>query len=225
MRLTIPLVIVSGLALLCLGFRNAGPTTTEPPAEMTRPSVQLGHEAQKATGEPLVLPRELPLPEELFTSASARELTLGDRATFHPHGEQLCASGCAVSHHPTQALTKARFHQLLTEYVAESIGEPGEALETLLYFGRQTVAWLERDGVGPLDSVRANVLHQELQRNYAEVAIRLVDEMGEVRALLPPTQMPLDRRHEFELAPHNLQPLIASGTVKRVGRDHLWTRL
>ena len=40
-----------------------------------------------------------------------------------------------------------------------------------------------------------------------------------------PERVPLDRRHVFELTPADLQPLVASGTVKRVGLHHIWTRL
>ena len=37
--------------------------------------------------------------------------------------------------------------------------------------------------------------------------------------------VPLDRRHEFDMQVNNVQPLITSGTVKRVGLYHLWNRL
>ena len=218
MRLRISLVVAAGLAMLSLGFRDAARTTTVQPAEKTQPSVQLLQADD--------LPVELLVPPiELVAEPGGGEFTPGDRATFHPHGEQVCASGCAASRHPTEALTRARFRRLLAEFAGESTEEPGEALETLLYFGRQAAAWLERDGAGPLDPFRASVLRSELQRDYAAVSLRLVDETGVVRASLPPTPVPLDRRHEFDLQPHNLQPLLASGTVKRVGRDHLWTRL
>jgi len=52
-----------------------------------------------------------------------------------------------------------------------------------------------------------------------------LDEAGEVRSWLPATRVPLDRRHEFDMEVHDVQRLITSGTVKRVGLDHLWTRL
>lgn len=148
-----------------------------------------------------------------------------NRATFHPHGDQVCASGCAATRHPTEELTRYRFQQLLANFSDEPIDEPGLAFETLLYFGRQSAAWLERAGAAPLDPMRAALLRAELKQTHAEVSIHVVDEVGEIRATLHATRVPLDRRHEFKLDPHNLQPLIASGTVKRVGRDHVWTRL
>ena len=84
---------------------------------------------------------------------------------------------------------------------------------------------LASEAPGRLDPVRAAILKHELARDHAEIEIRVVDALDRVRASLPPTSVPLDRRHEFELDTHQLQPMIASGTVKRVGRDFLWTRL
>ena len=55
--------------------------------------------------------------------------------------------------------------------------------------------------------------------------VRVVDEHREIRCWLLPTSVPFDRRHVFELETANVQPLVVSGTVKRVGLNHLWTRL
>jgi hypothetical protein len=46
-----------------------------------------------------------------------------------------------------------------------------------------------------------------------------------VRSWLDPTEVPFDRRHVFEMEASGVQPLVTSGTVKRVGLYHLWTRL
>jgi len=37
--------------------------------------------------------------------------------------------------------------------------------------------------------------------------------------------VPFDRRHVFEMKTNSLQPLVTSGTVKRVGLNHAWIRL
>ena len=84
---------------------------------------------------------------------------------------------------------------------------------------------LAREGPGQLDPVRTSVLKHELARDHVAIEIRVVDALDQVRARLPSTNVPLDRRHEFQLDTHQLQPMLASGTVKRVGRDFLWTRL
>lgn len=224
MRLWLPLVVLAGLVILRSTLRDPG-TVSLTEQHVSVPSVHSDNAPPTVHAEPLVQPIVWQ-PEDSFSDpARTIEFKHGERAAFHPHGEQVCASGCAVSHHPTERLTRWRFQQLLADYAIEPLEEPGEAFETLLYFGRQASALLEREGTGALDPSRALLLQRELQRTSAEVSIRLVDESGIVRGSLPPTLVPLDRRHEFELEPHNLQPLIASGTVKRVGRDHVWTRL
>ncbi len=153
------------------------------------------------------------------------DFTHGSRATFHPHGEQVCASGCAASRHPTDSLTPAHFTELLREYAAEPLGTVGSAQDALLYYGRQTSAMLASQDTHAIDPIRLVTLKNQLAFNHAAIEIRVVDSTGQIRAALPSTQVPLDRRHEFELDTHDLQPMIASGTVKRVGRDYVWTRL
>lgn len=145
-------------------------------------------------------------------------------ATFEPHGEQLCASGCSLSRHPTTSLSGSRFRELISELPNGEMDQSNESLETLLYFGTQTIARLEEGGF-ELDSAWRDFLDEELARSYASVQIRVVDENGVVRSWLAPTSVPLDRRHVFEMETDNVQPLVTSGTVKRVGLNHVWTRL
>jgi hypothetical protein len=164
-------------------------------------------------------------PTSLDRLADEEEFTHDVRATFHPHGKQLCASGCAVSNHPTRELTAPIYHALLEQYAREPLDGTSFALESLLYFGRQTRQFLASDGAGPLDGERAAFLCRELGRTHARLSIRVVDEAGDVRASLPPTRVPLDRRHVFEMDVRDVQPLVTSGTVKRVGLNHLWVRL
>ena len=148
-----------------------------------------------------------------------------ERAFFQPHGEQVCASGCAVSRHPTKELTKTDYRQLLRQFLREPISEDSQALESLLFFGWQTREMIKKYGTGPLDPRRAAVLQDELARTHANISIRVVDENGIVRSSLPQTSVPLDRRHVFSMTVNKVQPLVTSGTVKRVGLHHLWTRL
>jgi len=166
--------------------------------------------------EPLI-PSVLPKLEGDFSS--------DERALFEPHGEQVCASGCAVSRHPTKELTKTVYRQLLGQFLREPISEDSHALESLLFYGRQTREMLSTVGIGPLDPQRAAVLQQELARTHAKISIRVVDENGVVRSSLPETSVSLDRRHVFSMNVNKVQPLVTSGTVKRVGLNHLWTRL
>ena len=225
MRIWIVLVVLASLVFLGAKVRESAENTAPRQQPATVSIAPFDIDTQAAIAESLVRPIEVQPRGDSISLERNGEFVPSERATFHPHGEEVCASGCAASHHPTEQLTQSRFEQLLADYSVEPIDEAGEAFETLLYYGRQVTVLLERRGTGPLDSLRAVLLKQELARGHAEVSIRMVDESGVVRASLPPTLVPLDRRHEFELVPHNLQPLIASGIVKRVGRDHLWTRL
>jgi hypothetical protein len=164
-------------------------------------------------------------------SASQHFLALADEfahdatAAFHAHGEEVCASGCAASSHPTKELTRERFSQLLGRFAIEPMNEDSPALDSLVYFGRQTRKFIEAKGFGPLDQQRSRFLWDELARNHAKIAIRVVDEHGEVRSWIEPTKVPLDRRHVFDMQTNGVQPLVTSGTVKRTKLGYLWTRL
>ena len=118
-----------------------------------------------------------------------------------------------------------KFQRLLDEFAQQPMSENSPALEKLLYFGRQADRWIARHGTKPLDAKRARFLRRQLSRTHALVSFRIVDEHGVVRVHIPPTRVPLDRRHVFTMQVKDLPPLITSGTVKRVGLHHLWTRL
>jgi hypothetical protein len=149
----------------------------------------------------------------------------GSDASFEAHGEEVCASGCAASRHPTTELTEEHFHELLASYATQPMSQDSPALEELLYFGPQTKTFIEQHGFNPLDSDRATLLWDELKVTHAKISIRVIDEAGEIRTWLEPTLVPFDRRHVFKMETSNLQPLVTSGTVKRVGLDHIWVRL
>lgn len=171
--------------------------------------------------DPLIPPIELGNP----VSVGRIDFTSDDRAKFHAHGEKVCASGCAASRHPTGTLSKAKYLWLLRRFAEQPMSEESSALESLLYFGRQSDGWIKLLGTNPLDDERTAMLRRELTRTHARISFRIVDEYGVVRTYMPPTRVPLDRRHEFKMDVKDLPPLITSGTVKRVGLHHLWTRL
>lgn len=147
------------------------------------------------------------------------------QAVFHAHGEKVCASGCAASNHPTPELAVQMFKDLMQEFSTEPISEQSLALEALLYYGKQTQDLIANYGASPLDDRREQFLLNELTKNHAKISIRLVDEFGNVRASNVPAAVPFNRRHVFTMEGSNLQPLVSSGTVKRVGLYHIWTRL
>lgn len=146
-------------------------------------------------------------------------------AIFQPHGDKVCASGCALSRHPTGYLSEFRYRALLLDYAVQPLSNDSLALEELLFYGPQSLAYLDRIGSDVLDSQRANLLRRELSRTHASVSIRVIEKDGTRRSWLPPTKVPFDRRHVFEMKTNALQPLVTSGTIKRVGLNHIWARL
>ncbi len=148
------------------------------------------------------------------------------RALAHPHGKQACASGCAADQHPTPPLLKDEFNRLVGLYAKEPMSDQSEGLEYLLYYGRQSLLFLDHLGNGPLDAQRAEYLRRELKRTHVYVELRVVDEFGQVRVWNKPARVPLDVRHGFEFATKDYQRIEEStGTVKRVGLYHLWQRI
>lgn len=148
------------------------------------------------------------------------------RSHAHPHGDQVCASGCARSRHPTEPLTQVRFETLVSRLVVDSADQ--DAIDELLYYGPQTEANLMTSRSAAVRSLSQNVrqrLARELRRSRAVVELRLVSESGTLLADLPAQIVPLDLRHEFDLRENGIPSLLASGTVKRVGEYRLWSRL
>lgn len=205
------LLLALGLGLW-LGLRQEpGPS----PAQQPDPTP-----AQPVIQDPLVRPIVLP------PSPREPEPGKGGYARPEPHGEELCASGCALSRHPTPTLGLKKFHALLDAFAGEPMSEASPALEELLYHGRQVLTLLASHGSEPLDNERLQFLEAELRRDVVRLELRVVDEEGRVRASFEPTSVPLDIRHVFDMESGDLpRPLITSGTVKRVGLNHFWQRL
>ncbi|MEL7497075.1 MAG: hypothetical protein AAFN77_05655 [Planctomycetota bacterium] len=174
---------------------------------------------------PIQLPGQLPTGQASHFASANDDFDHDPTAIFHSHGNQVCASGCAVSNHPTEELTEARFWQLLDEYRLEPMDQTNNALEALLFFGPQTKKWIEAYGVGELDSTRSAFLWEQLKCKRVQVSLRVVDQDGNIRSWLDSSSVPFDRRHVFDMQTKDLQPLVTSGTVKRVGLNHAWVRL
>ena len=149
----------------------------------------------------------------------------GGDAAFHAHGEQLCASGCAASHHPTRPLTSEHFASLMRQFQQQPLDETSPALEELLYFGPQARQQIEQHGYLGLDPARSRFLWNQLTVTGALISLRVVDEHGRIRSWLDPNRVPFDRRHVFSMKTENVQPHVTSGTIKRVGLKHIWVRL
>ena len=139
-------------------------------------------------------------------------------AEFHAHGEQVCGVRmCGQSAIQRKNLAKTTLTSCLPSLPLSPYQKRAWALEKLLYYGPQTRKLIEKSGFGPLDTDRATFLWEELDRTHAKISLRVIDESGKIRTWLEPTLVPFDRRHVFKMETENLQPLVTSGTVKRVG--------
>ncbi len=192
--------------------------------------VPVSSPAQDVSGAPVRVERVPEVSSGAVPEAVSALLEPGDligsgRAIAHPHGEQVCASGCAASRHPTPPLSWTKFQRLLEQWKQEPLGQPTPGLEQLLFYGRQSLVYLRRVPQQALEEKRRRFLEEQLRRTHVAVSFRVVDEHGVVRVYLPPTRVPLDIRHEYLMDAHDLQPLVTSGTVKRVGLYHLWQRI
>ena len=161
--------------------------------------------------------------EPRFIESAPNHDSVNSRAHAHPHGNQVCASGCAKSNHPTPLLVKTRFVKLISQLTGQSSRQ--KAIDSLLYYGPQTKQRLRLTSNLQLSSHDRDLLEQELKRDFVHVEFRLTSSAGRVIASLPPTRVPFDIRHEFDLEEHDIPTLSASGTVKRVGQHRLWARL
>ncbi|MCZ6689292.1 MAG: hypothetical protein O7H41_06785 [Planctomycetota bacterium] len=142
-----------------------------------------------------------------------------------PSDPQGCAAGCAAIPISDPDLTRDEFEDLLVRLAREPLNEMSPALETLLFYGPRAARLLAIHGAAALDSAGARFLEKELARQEIWVAMRLVDEKGTVRARMAPTRIPLgERRHLRVEEATDLQPPEFSGTVRRVGLNHIWTR-
>ena len=189
------------------------------------------HQTARDNAELIDVDRDPPQNDPLIPPIGIidEDVSSDPRAHFHPHGDQICASGCAASNHPTETLTVDQFDHLAFQFDVEETNEglvekKHAALESLLYFGPQTRRMLDRFPHA-ISSANRSALAEQLKTNHARISIRVVDEHGVVRSWIPPTRVPFDRRHVFEMETERLQPHVASGTIKRVGVDRLWTRL
>ena len=77
-----------------------------------------------------------------------------------------------------------------------------------------------------LDPLRHMLLEEELSRRTARLEVRFVNDADVERLRLEPTLVPLGvKQHLHPQHTLDLQPPEISGTVRRVGLRHLWTRL
>lgn len=143
--------------------------------------------------------------------------------------DEVCATGCAAASYETRKLSAAELDELALAWAADPKSPQGErALDTLLFHTASPEAaeanWVPNEVL--LGHEGASFLMTEIGRGHALLELRLVDREGRVRLELPPTRMPLgQKQHVVAHETATLQPPEVSGTIKRVGLEHLWVRL
>ncbi len=146
----------------------------------------------------------------------------------HPEDPNCSASGCGAIPDDTPELTHAGLEELLAAYSAERADVPSEPLENILFHFESARAHITADpslleGL-PID--HAAILQRELRRDTARVEIDVIDEHGILRLHLDQRGWPIGHKHHVLVHESAaIQPPEASGTVKRVGLHHLWTRM
>lgn len=139
-------------------------------------------------------------------------------------GDGCSATGCSVE--APDAPASEEMAELLKTYAAAPVDESSQALDTLLFHGAHTAAYLAANGAEPLDVAHHRFLSRELGRTHVIVDMRVVDEHGVVRARLGERRVPIGKKthHWFTERTGDLQSFDTSGTVVRVGLHHLWSR-
>ncbi|MEK7486779.1 MAG: hypothetical protein AABZ60_20850 [Planctomycetota bacterium] len=137
-----------------------------------------------------------------------------------------CAGGCGTVPSSLPTLRDPEIILLLEQLGQKPLTEENSALETILFHWKQVREYLMQHGFGSLSETQIDFLKKELSKEYVFVSLRGIDEEGVERIHMKSYKAPLGiKQHIYIADPHQLQPLEASGTVQRVGLNHLWTRI
>lgn len=163
-------------------------------------------------------PRSLPDREPSASTTKTDRLAL---PALDPSLAEVCATGCAAEPDPSEDEAAAAVANALQAFAANGEG----ALDELLFHGPATQAALER-GASGLSAEAEELLRRELSRTHVELDVRLVDERGVERLRLGSKRVPIgEKQHVHPRRTERLASPEVSGTVQRVGREHLWIRL
>jgi hypothetical protein len=136
-----------------------------------------------------------------------------------------CVGSCsAVSDGPSKS-DPAKIRAWLHAFASQPMSSESPALEALLFHREATKLELFSVEALALDTKRAEFLARELERDTAYLEVRVRDAAGRVRIRLPEQRVALDEKQHIETENDLAQHVEYSGTVKRVGLDHLWVRL
>ena len=136
-----------------------------------------------------------------------------------------CATGCAVAETKKSQLGAAKIADCLEKMAKQPLGEPSLELETLLFHASEVIPQIRDKGAGPITSDQAKFLKTELARTHARIQLRVIDADGKQRMTFDRHVRLGEKQHLHTKAADGFAPPELGFTVKRVGLNHLWTRL
>ena len=143
----------------------------------------------------------------------------------HPLPSQ-CASGCDITPPALRiGLTSDEVRKEIERYAQSVPEESNHALYVLLFYSDDTRFYLSQSSSTPMHNKQRSRLEEEILVAEAIIEMRIVDENKVLRAHLLQTRVPLGQKQHLRLKHERLPGLVASGSVLRVGRDYLWTRI
>lgn len=133
-----------------------------------------------------------------------------------------CQGTCQVE--SPEILSDAATDALLAKVAASPVGTDSLELDTLLFHDHETTHRLDEKAVA-LSPEWETFLRRELARRNVTVTIRVIDETGAQRASVEGNWEIGVRAHHMVHDVKGVPPFEASGTLVRVGREHLWVRM
>lgn len=164
----------------------------------------------------------------LWTGACAGAPDSTPPADPHTGPGEVCATGCSAAPNGGSELTRERYRELIAALADERATAEAStaALEELLFHGAQTRAWLAEVGGGALSAEAVHGLTAELARDRVKLDVRLLAESGAELLRLGERSIPIGhKQHIWPERALGFEPPEVSGTVQRVGVNHLWARL
>ena len=133
-----------------------------------------------------------------------------------------CQGTCQVTN--PEVLTPAAADIMLAKVVAMPVGTDSLELDTLLFHDHETQHRLDEKST-PMSAEWESFLRKELTRKDVLVTIRVVDDKGAERAFVEEVWTIGQKGHHMVHDVQGVPPFEASGTLVRVGREHLWVRM
>lgn len=166
-------------------------------------------------------------------------LAVSGCATLEPHIEEPavvdfsagskgrgCQGGCALVRDPHDSPSPEKVEEYFTAVGKTPVGSESDALDQLLFHDEEARARLAEPKPLPVSRAWDGWLRRELSRRQATFGLRIIDEHGKVRALVPDTAMALGRKLHMQVDDGDgTGPFNANGTLVRVSRDRLWIRM